>query len=111
MSHERYLKKMRGLSHEIHFQRMNDLLGRIKAHLADLENVANEIDDRWGEEDKVYRFYHHSMKVFYLQDIVKEAFWLIEAIGGDKTLRMNGIARLSKKALNEGLTPAQTTNG
>ena len=84
MSHERYLKKMLGLSHETHFQRMNDLLGRIKAHLADLENLANEIDDRWGEEDKVYRFYHHSIKVFYLQDMVKEAFRLIEAIGGEQ---------------------------
>ena len=111
MSHERYLKKMRELSRETHFRRMNDLLGRIKAHLADLENLASEIDDRWGEGDKVYRFYHHSIKVFYLQDIVKEAFRLIEAIGGNKTRRMNGIARLSKKAPNEGLTLAQTTNG
>src|SRR5258705_5053068 len=33
MSHERYLNKLRGLSHEAHIERMNDLLGRIKSRL------------------------------------------------------------------------------
>jgi hypothetical protein len=37
-----------------------------------------------GAKDGVYRFYHQSMKVFYLQEMVRKALKLIEEIGGEE---------------------------
>jgi hypothetical protein len=57
---------MRNLRREgTHIARVNDLLGRIKAKLPELEQL------RWAEEDGVYRFYHQSFKAFYLQDQIR----------------------------------------
>jgi len=58
--------------------RANDLLGRIKANLPLLEERLATADD----EDRIYRFYHQSFKVFSLQHNIKTAFQLIEEIGG-----------------------------
>ena len=63
--------------------RVNDLLMRIKARLPQLEELLAEIEDRSGEEDRVYRFYHQSFKVFYLQELTLAGFKLIEEIGGE----------------------------
>ena len=66
----RYLEKMRGLRRaDTHLARTNDLLARIKAKLPQLEDLLAQIEDRSGEEDGVYRFYHHSFKVFGLQEL------------------------------------------
>jgi hypothetical protein len=79
---DRYLEKMRGIirSHT-HQERINTLFLRIKARLPDLEETALELEE--AEEDGVYRFYHGSNKVFFLQDPVKAAFTLIKEIGGE----------------------------
>ena len=80
----RYLEKMRGLMREdAHIARVNDLLARIKVKLPQLEDLLAQIKDRSGEEDGVYRFYHHSFKVFDLQKLTLEGLKLIEAIGGE----------------------------
>ena len=80
----RYLQKMRGLRREgAHLARTNDLLVRIKAKLPQLEELLTQIEDRSGEEDRVYRFYHQSFKVFYLQELTLAGFKLIEEIGGE----------------------------
>jgi hypothetical protein len=46
-----------------------------------LEELARELEE--AEEDGIYRFYHGSNKVFFLQDPVKAAFTLIKEIGGE----------------------------
>ncbi|MBF0121709.1 MAG: hypothetical protein HQK79_23005, partial [Desulfobacterales bacterium] len=43
------------------------LLSNIKAKLPDLEELLNEINDHWCYEDKIYRFYHESFKVYRIQ--------------------------------------------
>jgi hypothetical protein len=66
-------------------ERMDALLSRIKARLADIEVLLHDIADEWGEEDGVYRFYHQSYKVFErLQGITRDGFALITAIGGEE---------------------------
>jgi hypothetical protein len=77
---DRYLKKMRGIirSHT-HQERMNALFLRIKARLPELVELARDLEE--AEEDGVYRFYHGSNKVFFLQDPVMEAFTLIKEDG------------------------------
>jgi hypothetical protein len=79
---DRYLKKMIGIirSHT-HRERINMLFLRIKTRLPELEELARGLEE--AEEDGVYRFYHGSNKVFFLQDTVKAAFALIKEIGGE----------------------------
>jgi hypothetical protein len=79
---DRYLKKVLGIirSHT-HQERVNALFLRIKSRLPELEETARDLEE--AEEDGVYRFYHESNKVFFLQDPVKQAFTLINEIGGE----------------------------
>jgi hypothetical protein len=80
----RYLQKMRGLTRAgAHLARTNDLLTRVKAQLPQLEELLARVEDRSGEEDGVYRFYHQSFKVFDLQELTLAGFKLIEEIGGE----------------------------
>jgi hypothetical protein len=80
----RYLEKMRGLMREeAHIARVNDLVARIKIKLPQLEELLAQIEDRSGEEDGGYRFYHLSFKVFDLQKLTLEGLKLIEEIGGE----------------------------
>ena len=44
------------------------LLRNLKAALPELEKLLGDVGDHWAYEDKVYRFYHQSFKVFHLQD-------------------------------------------
>lgn len=45
--------------------KVRQLLKNIKAALPGLRKLLRESSD----EDRIYRFYHHSFKVFYLQDV------------------------------------------
>ena len=44
------------------------LLENLKRELPELERLLNECSGDWGYDDPVYRFYHHSFKVFALQN-------------------------------------------
>jgi hypothetical protein len=92
---DRYLEKMRGIirSHT-HQERINALFLRVKARLPELEELARDLEE--AEEDGVYRFYHGSNKVFFLQSPVKAAFSLIKEIGG-KTIRQTSSMRESSR--------------
>lgn len=46
----------------------NELLANIKEKLPELERLLQEMDSHWEYEDPIYRFYHHSFKVYWLQD-------------------------------------------
>ena len=48
------------------------LLASIKAALPELERLRARCRDHWGYEDGVYRFYHQSFKVYYLQGLTSE---------------------------------------
>lgn len=43
------------------------LLRAIKATLPELDALLADVADHWGYEDGIYRFYHQSFKVYYLQ--------------------------------------------
>jgi hypothetical protein len=60
-----------------------DLLIRVKTRLPQLEELLARIEDRSGEEDGVYRFYHQSLKAFELQELTLAGLKLIEEIGGE----------------------------
>src|SRR3989442_3100971 len=43
------------------------LLANLKSRKAKLVALLESCSDHWGYEDPIYRFYHHSFKVFHLQ--------------------------------------------
>ena len=48
------------------------LLANLKEKLADLRTLLDQSSNHWGYEDPVYRFYHHSFKVFALQNLTEK---------------------------------------
>lgn len=55
-------------------RKQKDLLATIRERHDDLKVLLKKVDDHWGCEDLVYRFYHHSYKVHYAADLAEEVF-------------------------------------
>ena len=49
-----------------------DLLKNIKVRLKEAEDLLAEVEDHWAEQDLVYRYYHHSYKVYYIQGLTNK---------------------------------------
>jgi uncharacterized protein (UPF0303 family) len=47
-------------------------LNHIKKNLPELKKLLKEVNGHWYYEDLVYRFYHSSYKVFYVQTTTKK---------------------------------------
>src|SRR3990167_4657074 len=54
-----------------------ELLANIQAKLPGLAELLKEINSHWVYEDRVYRFYHQSFKVYDIQDHTKR---IVEAL-------------------------------
>src|SRR5216683_3347520 len=44
------------------------IITEIVRRLPELEELLEQANNKWSYEDAVYRFYHQSMKVFYIQE-------------------------------------------
>jgi hypothetical protein len=62
------------------------LLREIKQHLPELEKLLAEVEDHWGLEDGVYRFYHGSFKVYGVQGITEAIRDALQALLPDRPL-------------------------
>jgi hypothetical protein len=68
-------------------KQMNKLLENIKEKLPTLEAHLNKVSSHWHYEDLIYRYYHHSYKVFYIQQETKDMVEaMIELSPNDKGL-------------------------
>lgn len=63
-----------------------ELVRKLKKSLPGLEKKLEEVNDHWVHEDGVYRFYHQSFKVFFLQSTVKSVVEKLEALRPGKPL-------------------------
>ena len=57
-----------------------DILAGIKSNIGSLENLLEEVKDHWGYEDHIYRFYHHSLKAFHMQDTTNKIVKALQEI-------------------------------
>jgi len=53
-------------------KQMGELLKNIKDNLPMLEDHLKKVSSHWHYEDLMYRYYHHSFKVFYVQQETKD---------------------------------------
>ncbi len=64
-----------------------ELLSNIQAKLPELADLLDEINSHWVYEDRVYRFYHQSFKVYDIQDHTQrivETLWSLAPEGATR---------------------------
>ena len=59
------------------------LLGNIKRDHARLTELLEEASSHWGYEDLIYRFWHHSWKVYGVQDVTMKLVDALRALAPD----------------------------
>lgn len=64
----------------------NALLQAIKAKLPELEKLLQEVMDHWVYEDLIYRFYHQSFKVYYIQEYTLQMVAMLKSLQPDRPL-------------------------
>lgn len=57
-----------------------ELLHNIKEHLPELEKMLSDVQGHWVYEDAIYRFYHQSFKVYFLQKHTEAIVKALEAL-------------------------------
>ena len=62
------------------------LLQNIKAQSPRLEELFAQVEDHWGMEDGIYRFYHQSFKVYRLQHLTEEICRSLAALLPDRPM-------------------------
>jgi hypothetical protein len=62
------------------------LLRSLRSRQPELTALLNECSSHWGFEDPIYRFYHQSFKVFFLQDTTLRIVNTLESLAPDRPL-------------------------
>jgi hypothetical protein len=62
------------------------LLQSLRRDRGELEKLLSECSNHWGYEDPVYRFYHQSFKVFWLQNSTQSIVQKLQALAPDRPL-------------------------
>lgn len=63
------------------------MLANLKESVPALERLLKDCNDEWVYEDLVYRFYHQSFKVYFLQETTKQIVAALQALA--PTLPLN----------------------
>ncbi len=68
------------------------LLVALKARMPELEALLAKYCDHWHYEDRIYRFYHGSFKVFALQDSTVEIIEILRSLLPERELSRSFLA-------------------
>jgi hypothetical protein len=90
---------------------VRQLLENIKAALPRLRKLFNETGDHWACEDHVYRFYHHSFKVFYRQDAPLKIMETLKSLAPRKATSTDLAQVRHKNGVNAEARPARRRLG
>src|SRR4051812_32673052 len=72
------------------------LLTNVRAVLPSLEALLAECSSHWGYEDRIYRFYHQSFKVYSLQATTMRIVDALRALAPERTLNERFLQILSE---------------
>lgn len=62
------------------------LLASLKQRLPELEILLAEVNNHWGYEDAMYRFYHQSFKVYFAQEMTRKMVTALQDVMPGRTL-------------------------
>jgi|SRR6516164_9710591 hypothetical protein len=85
------------------------LLRNIRAMLPQLEQLLGQANDHWTIEDGVYRFYHQSFKVFYLQEVTTRIVTSLRALAPNVELNP-WFSEIVKEGTGREFDPLRTNN-
>ena len=60
------------------------LLKNMKRKAKTLRKLLDDVNDHWGYEDGLYRFYHQSLKVYYLQQNTEQIVAVLAKIAPER---------------------------
>jgi hypothetical protein len=75
------------------------LLANMRQRSSELRELLMQVNDHWGYEDGLYRFYHHSFKVFGLQQLTERIVAALAGIAPEE----RGFCALFRTILDVGL--------
>lgn len=87
---------------------VQELFKHLKAELPKLEELLATCG-HGGYEDRVYRFYHQSFKVFYLQDMTAEIVAKLQSLASDRALN-EWFMQIIREGTGKKFTPQDNTN-
>lgn len=96
---EEVLKKLKGIT-----RKETALLRNIKREMPTLERILEQVNDHWGEEDKVYRFYHESKKVYPIQGLTHMIYNALEKISPHRRKTNRVPDMYYQQIIHEGMT-------
>jgi hypothetical protein len=56
------------------------IIARIADQLPELDTLLEQANNKWAYEETVYRFYHQSLKVFYIQELTARIVAALQAL-------------------------------
>src|SRR5712691_10025564 len=68
------------------------LLANLRASLPAFEKLLRDCQSAWGYEDPVYRLYHHSFKVYSLQETTAAIVAALQSLAPERTLNESFMA-------------------
>jgi hypothetical protein len=80
----------------------SELLANIKEKMPELEELLTKINGHWCYEDYIYRFYHQSFKVYYLQSSTLEIIETLKKIAPQWVKERNRYNCFLEEILKEG---------
>src|SRR5437763_9224412 len=73
-------------------QEVQDVVANLRASLPAFEKSLGDCQSHWGYEDPVYRFYHHSHKVYALQETTSAIVAALQSLAPALTLNESFMA-------------------
>lgn len=67
-------------------EQVQRLFASLKAALSSLRALRASVEQEWGDEDGVYRFYHQSFKVYGLQGVTTSIVTALHALAPEREL-------------------------
>ena len=67
-------------------QDVQQLYANLWASLPELEKLLRDCQSHWGYEDGIYRFYHHSFKVYTLQETTSAIVAALQSLAPERSL-------------------------
>ena len=85
------------------------LLQNMRQHAPELRRVLEDVNSEWCNEDRIYRYYHQSFKVFDLRTATRE---MVDALAAIAPEGGRSAASLTKSFNKERVmnSPRRTTN-
>lgn len=62
----------------------NLLFNNLKSALPELEALLKKVNEEWAGEDLVYRYYHHSFKVYGIQKLTEDIYHALQRLLPDR---------------------------